>query len=74
MKLYVKGNSKKAINEAIAAGESIHGENFSIFGGGGIYRLDSTLPKDTIISIFSKYSGGSPVAKSYGTWTGTKIK
>jgi hypothetical protein len=74
MKLYVKGASKKAVNEAIAQGKVVTGENFSFFGGAGIYQLNSELAKGTVISIFDKYSGGQPVAKSYGTWDGAKIK
>ena len=74
MKLYVKGASKKAVNEAIAQGKVVTGENFSFFGGAGIYQLDKNLPVGTVISIFDKYSGGQPVAKSYGTWDGTKLK
>jgi hypothetical protein len=74
MKLYVKGASKKAVNEAIANGAIVTGENFSFFGGAGFYKLDKVLAVGTVISIFDKYSGGQPVAKSYGTWDGTKIK
>jgi hypothetical protein len=74
MKLYVKGASKKAVNEALANGQVVTGENFSFFGGAGIYKLDKDLPKGTVISIFDKYSGGQPVAKSYGTWDGAKLK
>ena len=48
-------------------------KTFHFFGGAGIYTLNSSLAKDTVISIFDKYSGGQPVAKSYGTWNGVKI-
>ena len=74
MKLYVFGKSKKAVNEALANGKTVTGENFSFFGGAGIYTLNSQLPVGTVISIFEKYSGGSPVAKSYGEWDGKKLK
>jgi hypothetical protein len=74
MKLYVKGASKKAVNESLANGAIVTGENFSFFGGAGIYQLNSELPVGTVISIFDKYSGGQPVAKSYGTWDGKKLK
>tara|TARA_R110000787_G_scaffold195733_4_gene307115 strand:- start:343 stop:567 length:225 start_codon:yes stop_codon:yes gene_type:complete len=74
MKLYVFGKSKKAVNEALESGKTVTGENFSFFGGAGVYTLNSQLPVGTVISIFEKYSGGSPVAKSYGEWTGTKLK
>lgn len=74
MKLYVKGASKKAVNERIAKGETVWGENFSMFGGAGTYKLDKDLPKGTVVSIFDKYVGGQPYAKSYGTWDGLKLK
>ena len=74
MKLYVKGASKKAVNESLAKGQTVYGENYSMFGGGGTYKLDKELPKGTVVSIFDKYSGGQPIAKSYGTWDGTKLK
>jgi hypothetical protein len=73
MKLYVKGKSKKAVNELLAEGKEVIGENYSIFGDGGFYKLNNELPEGTLISIFDKYSGGNPVAKSYGTWNGTKL-
>ena len=72
MKLYVKGKSKAQVNRDLKEGRSITGENFSFFGGAGIYNLDSKLETGTVISIFEKYSGGCPVAKSYGTWDSIK--
>lgn len=74
MKLYVKGASKKAVNERIAKGETVMGENFSFFGGAGLYKLDKDLPKGTVVSIYEKLVGGQPYAKSYGEWTGEKLK
>jgi hypothetical protein len=74
MKLYVFGKSKKAVNESLANGNVVTGENFSFFGGAGIYTLNGQLPVGTVVSIFDKYSGGQPVAKSYGTWDGLKLK
>ena len=74
MKIYVKGASKKEVNERLANNELVYGFYFSFFGGAGHYRLDGDLPVGTAVSIFDKYSGGQPVAKSYGTWTGTKLK
>jgi len=74
MKLYVKGASKKAVNVSLAEGKAVFGENFSMFGGAGTYQLNKELPVGTVISIFDKYSCGNPVAKSYGTWDGTKLK
>ena len=74
MKLYVMGKSKAQVNRDLAEGKKFTGENFSFFGGAGIYTLNSQLPVGTVISIFEKYSGGSPVAKSYGEWDGKKLK
>jgi len=72
--LYVKAKSKKEINEKLAAGKTIYGTNYSAFGGGGTYALNSELPKGTVIKVFEKYSCGSPYAKAYGTWDGKKVK
>jgi hypothetical protein len=74
MKLYVKAQSKKHINERILAGQTVYGENFSMFGGGGAYALDSSLPAGTIIAVFQKTVGGSPYATAFGTWSGSKVK
>jgi hypothetical protein len=68
MKLYVNAKSKKAINEALANGQTIHGENFSLFGDGGTYTLSSALPTGTVIAVYDRMVAGSPYPKSYGTW------
>lgn len=68
MKLYVNAHSKKALKERLAAGEVVLGENFSMFGGGGIYELNDDLHPDTVIALWTKHSGGNPVAKSWATW------
>jgi hypothetical protein len=74
MKIYVKAKSKKEINERIASGRTVTGENFSIFGDGGAYSLDENLPAGTVIAVYDKMSMGSPVSKSFGTWDGKKVK
>jgi hypothetical protein len=74
MQLYVKGKSKKEINERLAAGAAVYGENYSMFDGGGTYKLDGSLPDDTVIKVFEKTVGGSPYAKAYGTWNAAKNK
>lgn len=75
MKLYVHAKSKKALNERLAAGESIIGENHaSHFGGEPLYELDVDVPNGTTIAIFDKTVGGTPVAKSWGTWNATKLR
>lgn len=68
MKIYVKATSKKSLNERIASGETIYGTNFSMFGDGGTYKVDETLPEGTIVAIYDETVNGSPYAKSYGTW------
>ena len=73
MKLYVKAKSKKELNERIAAGKTVYGENHSMFGDGGFYALNAELAAGTVISIFDKYVSGSPYAKAYGTWNGKKV-
>lgn len=74
MEIYIQAKSKKAINEALAAGKQIHGYNYSMFGGGGNYALSSALPIGTVIKVYEKLVGGSPYPKSYGTWDGNKVK
>ena len=68
MKIYVRANSKKEINQRLESKETVYGDNYSAFGGGGTYRLDDSLPDGTVIAVYSKMVGGSPYAKSWGTW------
>jgi len=72
MELYVNAKSKKQINERLAADAEVWGYNFSMFGGGGQYMLDGTLPHGTVIKVYSKVVMGSPYAKAYGTWDANK--
>lgn len=74
MTLYVQATSKKAINESLALGSEIYGENYSMFGGGGSYLLNGDLPSGTVIKVFDKYVGGNPYVKAYGMWDGKKVK
>lgn len=74
MEIYVNAKSKKAINEMLAAGEYVAGENYSIFGDGGWYYLNSELPSGTVIKIYDKTVDGTPYAKAYGVWDGNKVK
>lgn len=74
MKVYVEAQSKAALIRRLDAGEEITGLNYSMFGGGGYYKLDDTLEDGTIIAIYSQMSGGNPVAKSWGTWTNGVLK
>lgn len=72
MTLYVKAKSKKEINTKLESGLIVRAESFEMFGGGGSYKLDSSLPDGTVIKVFDKYCGGSPYAKAYGTWNSKK--
>jgi hypothetical protein len=72
MKLYVNAKSKKAINESLASGKTIYGENLSMFGDGGTYALSSAIPDGTVIAVYDKVVGGSPYPKAYGTWSAAK--
>lgn len=72
MQIYVKGASKKAINELIAAGKSIYGTEYMPTSQND-HRLND-LPTGTCVKVFDKYVGGNPYAKSYGTWNKEKNK
>jgi hypothetical protein len=74
MEIYVNAKSKRAINTMLEEGKTVHGYNYSIFGGGGDYVLSSALPVGTVIKVYEKVVGGSPYPKAYGTWDGKKVK
>lgn len=74
MEIYVNAKSKKAINDMLVEGKTVRGYNYSMFGGGGEYMLSSALPVGTVIKVYEKMVGGSPYAKAYGTWDGSKVK
>lgn len=73
MKLYVFAKSKKELNERLATGKAIFGDNYSVFEDGGTHRLDERLRNGTVIAIYERKVNGSPLAKSYGTWQGGKV-
>jgi hypothetical protein len=73
MEIYIKAQSKKAINEKIANNEVVLGTNYSIFGGGGIYEVNDALPIGTVIKVYSKEVNGTPYAKAFGMWNGKKV-
>ena len=54
--------------------EVIIGTNYSMFGGGGFYQLDESLPPKTVIKVYDKMVNGTPYAKAYGMWDGKKVK
>lgn len=79
MKLYVKAKSKKELNDNLNSLEK-SGSNNRIYGdhhhisGTDQHALDSNLPVGTVIAVYDRYSGGSPYAKSWGTWDGKRVK
>lgn len=74
MTLYVQARSKKELNERLSLGQVVRGFNYSMFGGGGVYELNTKLMNGTIIKVYDKLINGQPYAKAYGTWDGTKVK
>ena len=71
MKIYIEAASKAQINRDLEAGEKPMGYNYSMFGGGGWYNLHD-CEAGTVVAVFSKKSGGNPIAKSWGTWNPAK--
>ena len=73
MTVYVKGKSKKQINEDLLIGAKFNAVEYGMTGN-TTHKLDSNLPTGTTIKVFEKYIGGSPYAKAYGTWNAEKSK
>ena len=71
MQVYVQAKSKKSINERLAAGQQVTAVEHKL-GDETCHRL-TELPKGTVIKVWEKLAGGSPYAKSYGTWNGKKV-
>jgi|TARA_R100001460_G_scaffold102827_1_gene147581 hypothetical protein len=71
MKIYINATSKAQINRDLADGANPTGYNYSMFGGGGLYNLRD-CPAGTVVAVFSKMSGGNPIAKSWGAWNPAK--
>ena len=74
MKIYVQAKSKADINRRLASGETFTGINYSMFGGGGEYELNTDLPDGTIVAVYEKMINGNPHPKSWGTWNASKNK
>jgi hypothetical protein len=72
IQMYIKGASKKALNEKIEKGEAVYGIEYKL-GDENTHKLQD-MPTGTSIKVFEKYSMGSPYAKSYGTWNKEKNK
>lgn len=70
MKVYVRGKSKREINEALARGALVVGRCFGIDGERDV--LLSTLQAGDVVARFTKYAGGSPVAEGWHEWNAKK--
>lgn len=69
--VYVKADSKRALNRRIEDGERVRVTEYNIEGRQSFVLQD--LPRDTIVKIFSQTNLGTPIAKAYGRWTGGKV-
>jgi hypothetical protein len=68
--VYVKGKSKKALNERLAAGHIIPTVQYTPTSE--ITWPMHELPHGTVIKVYEKVIMGSPYAKAYGTWDANK--
>lgn len=76
MKVYIQAKSKKEINERLTTGSKIEATEYNAFNPNG-YKTEhilNDLPTGTIVSVFSKFVGGQPYAKAYGSWNKEKLK
>jgi hypothetical protein len=72
MQVYVKGASKKALNEKLALGQGIGATEYDMFSTNSCILND--LPTGTVVKVYEKMVGGNPYAKSYGVWNKEKNK
>jgi len=70
MKVYIRAESKKSLNERIKAGENVGGVSYNPWGGE--YHELKSLPEGTVIAVFNKVVSGTPYAKTWGTWHPSK--
>lgn len=65
--VYVRAESKKALNDALAENQhAFEALKFDVFTGNDVFNLE-TLPVGTVIKVFDKMIHGIPYAKAYGT-------
>ena len=69
--VYINASSKKALNERIAKGHEIAGDQFTMSGSHLVYLHE--MPAGTVVKIYEKFVGGNPYAKAYGNWNGKKV-
>jgi len=62
--LYVRAQSKKAINEALARGD-VAGD-WHVMGDSGIATIGN-MPDGTVIKVYRKMVFGQPYVHAYGT-------
>lgn len=67
MKLYVRAQSKKRLNDRLASGDLVIGTHYSVHGISE-HKLDDSLEDGTVIAIFDKTVGGNPYTTTWGTW------
>ena len=72
MQVYVKGASKKALNEKLALNERIGATEYDMFSTNNC--ILNELPTGTVVKVYDKIVGGNPYAKSYGVWNKEKNK
>ena len=72
MQVYIKAKSKKEVNEKLTNGLEVTAIEYNLFNT-NYYQL-TELPTGTVVKIFDKVVGGSPYAKSYGTYNKEKNK
>lgn len=65
MQVYIQAESKKALNMALIQGAKLEALYFGI-PHNDVYNLEE-LPDGTVVKLFTRYVGGNPYAKAYGT-------
>ena len=63
--VYVRANSKAALNRDLEAGVSFEALYYG-FRHNDVFDLE-TLPDGCVVKVFDKYVDGTPYAKAYGT-------
>lgn len=64
--IYVCADSKADLNRRIATDDTIKGRIYSVQGV--TFENLRAMPTGTIVKVYRKIVGGSPVVKSVGTW------
>ena len=67
--VYVRAKSKKHANELLLTG-NLKCTEYTPFGSNSEYL--QAMPDETVVKIYEKLIGSSPLAKSYGNWDSKK--